>query len=189
MRRSSDASFLAVVAVGLLAGPACAGPISGTFEGDATLTPTGTPGIFIQNFSGEGDDTVLGAFTALASSMIDFSHPPNITGSNGTLTETYSDGTLDGTSSGVGTASGSGTATLTVDVVFTGGTGTFRGATGEATITATITKTGPTTENITASYVGTLNLVPEPASLTLLGLGAVGLLGYGCRRRRQEAVA
>ena len=28
---------------------------------------------------------------------------------------------------------------------------------------------------------------PEPASLTLLGLGALGLLGYGWRRRQQAA--
>jgi hypothetical protein len=31
--------------------------------------------------------------------------------------------------------------------------------------------------------------VPEPASLTLLGLGALGLLGYGWRKRRQAAEA
>jgi hypothetical protein len=29
--------------------------------------------------------------------------------------------------------------------------------------------------------------VPEPASLTLLGIGAAGLLGYGWRRRRPRA--
>jgi hypothetical protein len=28
---------------------------------------------------------------------------------------------------------------------------------------------------------------PEPASLTLLGISAVGLLGYGWRRRRNKA--
>jgi hypothetical protein len=30
---------------------------------------------------------------------------------------------------------------------------------------------------------------PEPASLTLLGIGAVGLLGYGCRLRRRRLPA
>jgi hypothetical protein len=36
--------------------------------------------------------------------------------------------------------------------------------------------------------VGPATAMPEPASLTLLGIGAVGLAGYGWRRRRRAPV-
>jgi len=164
--------------------------ISGTFSGDPTLTPNGTPGVFVQNLTGDGDDTIYGSFTPTSQSTVDFSHPPNILISGGSFTETFAKGTLFGTSNGNGTASGLGTATFTLDFVFTGGTGQFAGDTGEATVTGTITRTSATTESITGTYTGTLTAAtPLPAALPLFatGLGALGLLGW--RRKRKNAAA
>jgi len=189
MCRPITATLVAVVIMVGLVFPVQGGSISGMLSGDSTLTPTSTPGVYVQNFTGDGDDTTYGSFTPVSQSIIDFSNTPNITISEGMLSLTFAQGTLLGTTSGDGKASGLGTATFSVDFVITGGTGLFAGSTGEATITGTITSTGPTTESIAGSYVGSLSLVPEPSSLALLAsavaVGAVVVV----RGRRREVMA
>lgn len=177
LRRPAASRFLVLATLGLLAVPAEADTISGSFEGVGVLTPTQTPGVFEQDFTGVGEDTALGPFTTQSHSTVDFSLPPDLVFSEGMVSLTFAQGTLLGTSSGTGTASGLGTATFEVALVFTGGTGLFAGATGGATITGTIVSTGPTTNRVTASYDGSLTLIPEPGSLTLFALGAAALVG------------
>jgi hypothetical protein len=162
--------------VGGFAVPVQAGPISGALSGDGTLTPTGTPGIFTQSYTGDGTDTMFGSFALQTTSTVDLSQLPHIVISDGMFTETFSLGTLFGTSSGEGSVNAAGTATFTGDAVFTGGTGIFAGATGEATSPQMLIRTGPTTTSGSGTYVGTLSLVPEPSSLALLASGALVLL-------------
>jgi len=167
----------------ILIAPAYAGSISGTFDGNATLTPTAMPGVYIQNFTGDGTDDTYGDFDITSMSTVDFSHPPNITFTDGMLLETFGDGTLFGTGSGTGMANGMGMATFTINFVITGGTGIFFGDHGTATIMGDVTQTGPLTEAISnASYTGTL-VTPEPSSLGLLFLGAS--MGYRFLVRRR----
>src|SRR5262249_45708764 len=184
MRRLSAASCIAVVALGWLVVPARADLIlSGDAEGDGVLTPTGPPGMFLQQLTGEGDDMTLGPFTIQSQAMIDFSQPPSLVVPTGMATLIFSQGRLFGTSYGRGTASSPGTATLEVELVFTGGRGLFTGATGGLTITGTIVSTGPTTDHVTATYVGSVAVVPEPGSLTLFALGAATGVGVLVRAR------
>src|SRR5450631_1826494 len=114
---------LLLVSVAWLTVPAQAGSIGGSFDGVATLTPTSTPGVFIQNFVGDGTDATYGAFDATSQSTVDFSSPPNITITDGTLSEVFAGGDLFGTGSGTGMANGHGSATFTIDFIITGGTG------------------------------------------------------------------
>ncbi|HME00359.1 MAG TPA: hypothetical protein VKM93_23890 [Terriglobia bacterium] len=166
--------------------PAFAGtiPIRGTLEGDSTLTPTGTPNVYVQNFTGDGDDTTFGSFTALSMSTIDFSNPPNIVITDSTFSETFGNGTLFGTSSG-GKAkpNGNGTAAFIVNLVITGGTGFLAGDTGEVTLTGLITLTSPTTVSVNGSYTGSLTTTPEPSAAILMGTALMAMvLGAAWRR-------
>src|SRR4051812_7059156 len=100
MRRPITATLAVLVVTGGLVAPARGGMVSGTLTGDSTLTPTGTPGVFVQVLIGEGTDTTFGLFAHDSQSTIDFSSPPDIVISGGTFLETFAQGTLFGTSSG-----------------------------------------------------------------------------------------
>jgi len=160
--------------------------MTGTYDGASTLTPTGTPGVYIQNFTGDGQETTFGSFVPTAQSTVDFSNPPHIVFSNGMLSAAFSNGTLFGTTSGDGTGNGNGTATFTIDWVITGGTGYFAGDTGAVTMTGLITQTGPTTESISnGSFTGTISTpsVPEPNAAILLGTALLAIaFGLGWRK-------
>jgi hypothetical protein len=168
MRRAIAATVVGVLVMGGLVVPVQAGSLMGTFDGTATLTPTGTPGVYIQNFSGDGDDNTYGSFTPSSSSTIDFSNPPKVTVTDVMFSAVFSQGSLFGTGSGSGSGNGHGMATFTADIVFTGGTGLFLNATGSMTIKGKLTLTGPTTVVVSdGSYVGNFT-VPEPGSLGML---------------------
>jgi hypothetical protein len=185
IRSNIAASVISVVLLAFHAGPAQADLISGNFGGASALSSTGTPGEFEQKFVGVGEDDVLGLFAIESESLVDFSDPPNLFIHDGMVTLFFANGSLFGTSSGMGVGSGMGTAVFELDLIFTGGTGIFAGATGEVSIMGTIVRTSPTTESIAASYAGRLNLVPEPSSLSLLGLGAAAGAGVLVRTRRR----
>jgi hypothetical protein len=180
--RRPRALLLVLASLALLIVPAQAGLLSGILDGTATLTPTGTAGIYIQNFVGDGTDATYGAFNATSQSMVDFTSPPSIVITNGMLTDVFAGGKFFGTGSGGGTANGQGSATFTVNFIITGGTGIFEHQTGEVTIRGTITQTSQTTESIDATYIGNIG-TPEPSSFSLLFLGAS--VGYRFLTKRR----
>jgi hypothetical protein len=59
----------------------------------------------------------------------------------------------------------------------------FGPVSGFTTVSGVTTNLGVLEFSLPFDLNGTFTAVPEPASLTLLGIGAVGLIGYGWRRR------
>jgi len=177
---------------------AFAGNISfaGTFDGTATSTPTGTPGVYMQSFTGDGSDHTYGNFSAVAMSTVTFNPPnPNITFSNGTFTIAFGgmgeapggpldgSGSLMGTSSGTGTVTGPGMATFTINFVVTGGTGQFAGYTGGLSLSGTLTGNPSSVSIGNGSYSGSIASTPEPNAALLMGTALMAVvLGLACRR-------
>jgi len=163
--------------------PVQASVISGTYDGNSVLTPTGTAGVFGQSFSGTGNDTTFGSFDLVDQSTLDLSNLPGTVVTDVTYTITFPGGTLFGSGSGSGTATGPNTATTTLALTIAGGSGSFVGDIGEVTATETDTFTGPTTLSVTdGSYSGTLIESPEPNTSPMLVL-ALGLIWVVARHR------
>jgi hypothetical protein len=178
-------AFLMAVAIGSVAGPAVAGPISGPLAGQSRLTSTDAPGIFTQSFSGEGVDRAYGPFDATSTSTIDL-NSPTITVSNGSFVEGFTDAALPGTRSGDGTANGQGTATVELDLAFTGGTGLFAGDTGEALADEMLMLTGPQSVSVSGSYSDAVTIIAEPGSAALFAAVTALAAGLAVRRRRAD---
>ena len=66
--------------------------------------------------------------------------------------------------------------------LFTGGTGAFVGATGEGTWTVSADLS---TNAVTTTFVGTVNIIPEPGTVGLLASGLLPLAGFVMRHRRR----
>ena len=141
----------------------------------------------------------LGTFTSVQSHCLDGPPPigvgaPDRPYYDGLFTYTFSGGaTLSGTYAGLLTNAGTtGVIDNVQNFIVTGGSGSFRGATGAFTGVGDIRFAGgPPVGTLTITNGIITNAVPEPAAWTMMitGFGAIGSLMRGrSRRRRTEYV-
>lgn len=114
------------------------------------------------------------------------------TGGSGTnyLSGTFSDavaGSGTGLTLTASNATGGETLTFTSSVIPAADLGNPTAISfGFSNVTPAVTGTPDTIQALTASVAGTASAtaVPEPSSMAIAGLGALGLIGYGIRRRK-----
>ena len=140
------------------------------------------PNLLISGIMGTGTSN-LGAFTTEESNCVN-----PITGSlfNGLFTFDFASGnTLFGTTSGTVTLPPiNGVAPNSLIFSITGGTGTFSGATGALLVNGQVMFNPDGTTSNTFNISGTINTVPEPATLLLLATGLAGVAAKGIKRRK-----
>ena len=140
------------------------------------------PGLLIGGIMGTGSSN-LGAFTTQESNCV---NPATGGLFNGLFTYTFADGsTLFGTATGTVTlppVNGIASNSLTYNI--TGGTGVFSGATGTLLASGQIMFNPDGTTSNTFNITGTINTVPEPATLLLLGTGIAGVAAKVRKRRK-----
>jgi PEP-CTERM motif len=195
-----SSTFLwAGAALGLAASLTAVSAVAGTvnFAGTrSNISPGGAPGgrcapaltiSFGPGALAAGGTSNLGAFSYVGSHCI-AGFPPGPY-SDGLFTWDFGDGTLSGTYSGLLEASGvPGQFLVSEDILFTGGTGRFNGATGAATADGTLRFGQVNGTNVSfgdVNFTGQLTAaaVPEPASWALMLAGGIGVAA-ACRQRR-----
>jgi hypothetical protein len=193
--------LLATAAAALVAGAAQAGTVQLTGT-RSNVSPGGAPGgrcgaaILVSfapdNFVASGTSN-LGDFSYTASHCITPPLPAPYV--DGEFEWTFDNGTLFGTHAGaLGGPIGPGLFSAVEDLVFTGGTGRYAGASGWAAFAGTV-QFGALPDGTRVSFgegslIGEVTApgIPEPATwgLMIMGLGAVG---YAARRRQPSLAA